>query len=65
MTNSLQLSLVHELIEAVDWRMGKGNDSLAKGKGSPFGRRKLIESVEKKEEGSLFFFPWALMFSWV
>ncbi len=44
-----QLSLVHELMEAIDWRKGKGNDSLAKGKGSHFRRRKLIEKVEKKE----------------
>jgi hypothetical protein len=42
-------------MEAIDWRKGKGNDSLAKGKGSHFGRRKLIEKVEKKEEGSFLF----------
>jgi hypothetical protein len=42
-------------MEAIDWRKGKGNDSLAKGKGSSFGRRKFIERVEKKEEGSFLF----------
>jgi hypothetical protein len=42
-------------MEAIDWRKGKGNDSSTKGKGSPFGRRKLIKRVEKKEEGFFLF----------
>lgn len=42
-------------MEAIDRRKGKGKDSLAKGKGSLFGEKKLIERVEKEEEGSFLF----------